>query len=237
MIIIDYQKKNRRAIIRVCVDALKLGKAVAYPTDTSYGLAVDTANIKAIKRLYRIKGRDFHKPVHVVVPSVAYAKKIVKWNSAASRFAKKFWPGALTLVLVLSAKCLVLRRLSAGTGYLGIRMPKNKIALDLVKHLKRPITATSANRSGRKDCYSADDIISGFKLSKFKPDIIINAGKLPKRKPSTIVKVDGRRLSILRQGLIRISPPALAFEKESRWRAGIKNLPARHDFVLAKSGR
>jgi L-threonylcarbamoyladenylate synthase len=176
---------------------------VVNPTDTCYGLAVDAANIKAIKKLYQIKGRDFKKPVHVVVPSVAYAKKIARWNGAAEKLARKFWPGTLTLVLPVGEGLKpspTLLQLSAGTGFVGLRMPNNKIALDLAKHLKCPITATSANLSGQPDCYSADEIIAQFTKQKHKPNIIINAGKLPKRKPSTLVRVFDNEVKILRQG-------------------------------------
>lgn len=200
MIILDYQKKYHTQIIRVCVNALKKGRAVVYPTDTSYGLAVDAANIFAVKKLYKIKGRNFNKPVHVVVPSVGYARQIVKWGPAASKLAKKFFPGPLTLVLQLKVKSEKFKVLVAGTGFLGVRMPNNKIALDLSKTLKRPITTTSANRSGEADCYSAADVIDQFQKSKYKPDIVINAGKLPRRKPSTIVKMLGDQLQILREG-------------------------------------
>ncbi len=201
MIILDYQKKNHKKIIHACVAALKTGKVVAYPTDTSYGLAADANNIKAIKKLYSIKGRNFNKPVHIVLPSMAYAKNITRWNRAAEKLAKKFWPGALTLVLPLRINDKGLRILSAKTAYIGLRMPKNQIALDLAKHLNRPITATSANRSGQVDSYTANDVLRQFKLSKYKPDKIINAGKLPKRKPSTIVKIfPSGKIEILRQG-------------------------------------
>lgn len=206
MIEIQFRKKNHRPIIRTCISALKKGKAVVYPTDTSYGLAVDATNIRAIRKLYKIKGRKFNKPVHVVAPSVAYAKNFVRWNSTALKLAKKFWPGPLTLVLpVVKGRDLSLRRLSADTGFLGIRMPNNKIALDLSRALKHPITATSANKSGRPDCYSADDVIKQFETSRHKPDIIINAGRLPRRRPSTVVKLSGHQIEILRQGPVRIS--------------------------------
>ena len=203
MLIIDYNKKYHRQIIEACVKALKLAKVIAYPTDTSYGLAVDATNVKAIKKLYKLKGRNFNKPIHVIPPSIAYAKKIVKWNKIASKLSKKFWPGGLTLVLGLRASAFVrfrrtsadkkglgLRKLSANSGWLGMRMPKNKIALDLAKKLGRPITTTSANFSGLSDCYSATDIVVQFRSKKLKPDIIIDAGKLPERKPSTVVRVD-----------------------------------------------
>ena len=145
MIVIDYETKNHKQIIKYCVSALKRGKVIAYPTDTSYGLAVDVGNTKAIKRLYKVKERLSTQPVHVALPSVASAKSIVKWNSIASKLAKKFWPGPLTFVLELKTKRLGLKMLSARTGTLGVRMPKNKIATDLAKYLKGAITTPSAN--------------------------------------------------------------------------------------------
>ena len=215
MVIIDYDKKRHRQIIEVCVKALRQGKALAYPTDTSYGLAVDATNIKAIKKLYKIKGRNFDKPIHVIPPSVSYAKKIARWNPASSRLARKFWPGPLTLVLPAVGAGIArpniggqwpplhntFEILTAGTGMLGLRIPKNKIALDLAKYLKRPVTATSANISGKSDMHSASDIINQFRNRKLKPDIIIDAGKLPKRKPSTVVRID-KSFYIFRQGSI-----------------------------------
>jgi len=205
MVIIDYKEKFHKQIIVSAVKALKAGNVVAYPTDTCYGLAVDAGNIFAIKKLYKIKGRNFNKPVHVVVPSVAYAKKIARWNGAAGKLSSRFWPGPLTLVFPVGngrdhSLQKTLSILSANTRTIGLRMPKNKIALDLAKYLKRPITATSANLSGQADCYSADEIIAQFAKQKHKPDIIINAGKLKKRKPSTLVRVFDDTVKILRQG-------------------------------------
>jgi L-threonylcarbamoyladenylate synthase len=214
MMIINYKKKYHKQIINVCVKALKTGKVVAYPTDTCYGLAVDASNTRAIKRLYRIKQRPARFPIHVVVPSVAYAKTIAQWNQAAEKLTKKFWPrlrqgfggqaGPLTLVLPLKTKNEGLRILSAGTGTIGLRMPNNKIALDLAKYLKKPITTTSANppdRLGGHDSFSAEDIIGQFRKFKYKPDVLISAGRLPRRKPSTIVKVNpSGKIAILRKG-------------------------------------
>lgn len=209
MIIIDYDKKNHRRIINACVRALREGKILAYPTDTSYGLACDITNVKAVEKFYKIKERSFKKPVHVIVPSIAYAKSISSWDSKAAKLAKKFWPGALTIILPSKRHNIELinrslKKFGAGTASVGLRMPKNKIALDLAVTLGEPIPATGANPAGDKsggyDSYSVNDIIDQFKDKKYKPDIIINAGRLPKRKPSTLVKIDGAKIEILREG-------------------------------------
>jgi len=205
MIVISYTRKNHRAIIHAAANALKAGKIVAYPTDTSYGLACDPTNSKALRKFYNIKSRG-NKPVHVVVPSLAYAKKIVVWNRIATKLSKKFLPGPLTIILPLRRNTGYLRQFSAASGFLGIRFSKNQITLDLVKALGRPIPATGANPSGQKaggvDSYTAKQVYDQFKKQKHKPDIIIDAGTLPRRKPSTLVKIDGNQIHILRKGPI-----------------------------------
>ncbi len=204
MLVLSYNKHSHQQIIALCVKALKAGKAVVYPTDTSYGLAVDATNEKAIKKLYSIKERGFKKPVHVIIPSKNFGKKLVKWGKMAEKLSEKFWPGALTLVLPILSKNKTLKRICGGTKYLGLRYPNNKVALELSSLLKKPITATSANPSqhlsGGFDSYSAADVIKQFVEQKFKPDIIIDAGKLKKRKPSTLVKITENNIEILRQG-------------------------------------
>ncbi len=192
MIILDYDLRQHKQIIHACVLALKHGKTVVYPTDTSYGLAVDATNKKALQRLKQIKRPDVPKFIHVVVPSVGYGRNMGKWNKDAVKLSKKFWPGPLTIIVPLRK----------GSGTIGLRYPNNRIAHDLAYKLGRPVSATSANRSGQTDCYSLNDVLRNFRGQKHKPDIIINAGRLPKRKPSTLAKIDGQTVTILRHGPI-----------------------------------
>ncbi len=205
MIILDYAKKHHKKIIQASVAALKAGKVVAYPTDTCYGLAVDVENLKAIKKVFAIKGRSFNKPISVIPSSVAASKKFAVWNKIAVKLANKFFPGAITLVLKIKDTELrkkEIKLLSANSGEIGLRQPKNSIALDLAKYLKRPITTTSANLSGQPECYSAEDLLKQFGKAKYKPDIVINAGQLKKNKPSTLVKIVDGQVVVLRSGPI-----------------------------------
>lgn len=197
----------------LAVACLKHGDGVVFPTDTAYGLAVDATNFSATKKLYQIKGRNFNKPVHVVVGSLKQAKMLVRFTPLAEKLFKRFLPGALTIVLPLKynnpssplklrGEREVLWLLSAGTGTLGIRMPNNRTALTLVRKLGRPISATSANVSGSPACYSADEVVAQFKKRKHKPRIILDVGRLPKVKPSTIVAFAPSFAKILREGPI-----------------------------------
>jgi len=201
---------------------LRQGKSVVFPTDTAYGLAVDATNIEAVRKLYLIKGRSFNKPVHVIVNSLKQAKKLALFNSLAEKLFRKFLPGPLTLVLPLrppfhlplmrgrkrgghrrkSEALSAIKLLSAGTGTLGVRMPKNRIALSLVRGLGRPITATSANISGQPACYLVAEVTAQFEKSRIKPDLILDSNKLPRVKPSTVVDLTGQSVKILRQGPI-----------------------------------
>lgn len=200
MIILKPEKKNIKGVIEIAVRALRQGKTVVFPTDTSYGLAVDATNEVAVRKLFRLKGRSFKKPVHVVVPSVAAGKRLVRWNAAAETLVRNFWPGAVTLVLPLRTTDASIHKLAAKSGFLGLRMPASDIALGLSKQLRLPITATSSNISGMPDCYSAAEVIEQFINQKNKPDIIIDIGPLPRRKPSTVIKIADGIWEILRQG-------------------------------------
>ena len=186
----------------MAIKYLQEGKAVVYPTDTAYGLGVDATNLKAVKQLYKIKGRSFKKPVHVVINGLAMAKKYAKFDRVAEKLFKKFWPGPLTLVLESRIWNTEYGKiLSAGAATIGIRVPNNRFALELVKRFGKPITATSANISGGKTPYTIQDVLSQFQDKKYQPDLCVDAGKLPFIKPSTIVSFDEKgKLKVLREG-------------------------------------
>ncbi|MBI2356362.1 MAG: threonylcarbamoyl-AMP synthase [Candidatus Doudnabacteria bacterium] len=189
------------------VKTLKAGGIVVYPTDTSYGLAVDATNVIAVRKLYKLKGRGFKKPVHVICSYSNTAPyysigKIVKLNTHAKKLIKKFWPGPLTIVLPLKAKGKSWQMLSAGTRTLGVRYPAHKLARALVEELGKPITTTSANIAGGPDCYSISEVKKQFAKSKLSTNItFLDGGGLPKTKPSTVVSLI-EHVKILREGPI-----------------------------------
>ncbi len=193
--------------IQQAVKILKTGGVVVYPTDTAYGLAVDATNSSAVEKLYRLKGRDFYKPIHVIIPYRYYhatkrdSKCPVALNKDSKKLIDKFWPGPLTIVLPLKAKGKSWQKLSAGSGTIGIRMPNHPIPSALVAALKRPITTTSANLSGRPNCYSLIEVKKQFRKARLKPDFYIDGGKLPGTLPSTVVSLI-KGVKILRPGPI-----------------------------------
>lgn len=187
--------------IEQAIKILKSGGVVVYPTDTAYGLAVDATNASAVEKLYKLKGRDFKKPIHVIFPDGNWLTQLVVLSEPALILMNEFLPGPLTLVLPLKAKSKSWQKLSAETGTLGIRLPNNTVSLRLVEEFGRPITTTSANISDMPACYSVAEVKKQFAKSKFQPDFYLNGGKLPKSAPSTVVSLI-KDVKILRPGPI-----------------------------------
>ena len=195
MKVLKLSKKNQTSVIGEAIKVLQSGGTIVYPTETAYGLGADFLNLSAAKKIYKIKGRNFKKPLSIIVSNLAMAKKTVIFNKISLELAKKYWPGALTLVL----------KSKKTTGkFIGLRISSNKIASQIAKKLRCPIFATSANLSGKKECYSTKSIINQFVNNKYQPDLVIDAGKLLRQKVSTVVKVDGQRIEVLRKGQIII---------------------------------
>ena len=138
---------EKPASIRAAVRVLKKGGVVAFPTETVYGLGADAWNPKAVAKIFEAKKRPTFDPIIVHVSSIRQAHSLWKdFPKTAVTLMKKFWPGPLTLVLPKNSKIPDL--VTAGLSTVAVRMPKNKIALELLKKFGHPIAAPSANRFG-----------------------------------------------------------------------------------------
>ncbi len=191
-------------ILKQAVQALQQGRVLVIPTETAYGLAADATNPAAVKKIYHIKGRSFKKFLPLIVSSQSQLRQWFKLNKLEKQLVKKY-PG-VTFVLtprLTTANQPSLYLLPQQTTC-AVRISLSHIAKNLAKKLSRPITATSANLSGQKNCYTVNQIIKQFKHKRYQPDLILDAGRLAKRKPSTIVQVEGDQVKILRQGEIKI---------------------------------
>src|SRR3990167_2642621 len=194
-----------KKIITGAVQILKKGGVVMYPTDTAYGLAADIEGGAGIENIFKIKGRIKQKTLPLIAGSRAMADKYVNWTPMGKKLAKKFWPGHLTLVL----ESRISRKHIIKQSKIAIRVPDNKIAQMISKKLGRPITSTSANISGKNECYSVVEFLNQAIGKKWLPDLILDAGKLPKRKPSTIVDATKDQIIVIRKGEINLYDPAV----------------------------
>jgi L-threonylcarbamoyladenylate synthase len=187
--------------LRKALAILESGGVIAYPTETFYGLGADAGNEKAVEKIYAIKGRTFTKPLPLIIGDRKDLDRYVELVPETARILMTvFWPGALTLVF--EASQFVLPRLMGGTGKIGIRLSSHPIASRLSGMLSRPVTATSANLSGEKECSSAYDIPEALRN---RVDAIIDGGQTPGGLGSTIVDVTTDPPSLLRAGVISSS--------------------------------
>ena len=151
-----------KEVIEEAGHIIKGGGLVAFPTETVYGLGGDALNKESSQKIYVAKGRPSDNPLIVHICKWEDLEKIVKKiPESAKALANAFWPGPLTLVM--KAKPGVLApSVTAGLSTVGMRMPDHPVALQLLRALKKPLAAPSANRSGKpsptKAAHVAEDL-------------------------------------------------------------------------------
>ena len=177
---------------------IRSGGVVAIPTDTLYGLAVDPFDPAAVRRLFAVKGREVTQAIPLIAADRAQVEQTLGvLTPAAARLADTFWPGPLTLLVVRSPH--LADEVVAGTGRVGVRVPAHVVARLLCQAVGSPLTATSANVSGRPATNSADALDSTVRE---RIDLLLDAGTTPGGSPSTIVDVTGAQLRLVRAGAI-----------------------------------
>lgn len=186
--------------INLVIKALRENKAVVLPTDTSYGLAVNALRPNAVSRVFKIKKRSKKEPLSIMVRDIYMASKFAWLDLRTKKLFNQFLPGPLTLVV---KKKKLPKNLTAGKGSVGLRIPDHKIISKVIAKINFPITATSANVSGKKEPYTVEEILRQYKNKKSSPDIIVNAGKLARRRPSTIIDLTGEKIKLIRRGPIK----------------------------------
>jgi L-threonylcarbamoyladenylate synthase len=186
------------AVLAAAVDALRQGKLVAFPTDTLYGLGADAANDQAVHKLYEAKRRPLDAPLPVLVADIDQASELVhEMPDLAPRVGSRFWPGPLTLVLNRAETFQSLAL--AGGDTVALRVPDHPIPLALIGLLERPLTGTSANRSGQPPPRTAAEVEEQFDSEV---DIIIHGGPAPLGVESTVLDLTVDPPRILREGAL-----------------------------------
>ena len=169
---------------------LEDGGLVVFPTETVYGIAVNLLNKKAIERLKELKNRPAEKnfTIHIADKRDVY-KYAIDILPRAVKTMNRFWPGPLTLVLS-----------APGQKTVGLRMPKNDVALRLLSRVDFPVIAPSANLSGHP---ASRDAQSALKELDGRVDIILDGGPTDLGVESTVL--DARRLPfvVLREGYLK----------------------------------
>lgn len=187
--------------LKKAIEIAKKGGIIIFPTDTAFGIGCRADDEKAVKKLFRIRKRAKDKPVPVLVSDVEMAEKFLEKipKEVFRKLVKPFWPGALTIILYCNKK-KVPSLVRGGGNTLGVRMPDNKLTLDLIKGVGVPILGPSANFSKGKTPFNKSDLDKNLiKLTDF-----VLSGNTKGEKVSTVIDCSKKPWKVLRKGAVEI---------------------------------
>lgn len=189
---------GENAELQRCINILKVGGLIVAPSDTVYGLVCDATNESAVQKLIQVKNRPPGKPISVFTDGFEMIDRLVE-TSSHKEILKQLLPGPFTVIL--PSKHIVCSLLESERKTLGVRFTTFQWIQELVHLYGKPLTATSANISGRPPHYEPKGFIDNLPAGKKQLiDHIVDFGKLPHNKPSTIVDLTGSSLQLLRKG-------------------------------------
>jgi L-threonylcarbamoyladenylate synthase len=200
-IILDCTKDS----LKVAAKALKEGHLVAFPTETVYGLGADATNENAVSRIYVAKARPTDHPLIVHISSINHLGNwAIDIPDYAIKLARKFWPGPLTLILKRSD--LAKDFITAGQENVGVRVPENQAAQNLLKEFEAlgglGVVAPSANRFGAVSPTNSSHVTEELGETLRVSDLILDGGPSSIGIESTIVSCLDSQPVILRPGAI-----------------------------------
>ena len=176
------------------LNALNNHQVIAFPTETVFGLGVFYDDEKAYQLLNQIKRRKEDKPYTLMLANVDEIKKYADIDGKRLNALKKYMPGPVTLLL--KCKDNVPGYVTHNTGVIGVRVPANKEALELLKYVKKPLLVPSANRADQKPAMNDQEVKAIFG----KEVAVIIPGKAIGGLPSTIIDLTGEEIKLVRQG-------------------------------------
>ena len=183
--------------ITIASKIVKKGGIIIYPTETIYGLGCDPFNIDAVNYLLEVKGKRT-KPFPILAANIEDGKKAAHISLDGKKLAAKFWPGPLTLIV--PKKPTIPDIVTFDKDSVGLRVPDNKIALQLIHLSGGLLIGSSANRTGEKPPRSVQEISEEL---KDRVNIVIDGGITVQGIPSTVVDLTSEKPLILREGPIK----------------------------------
>jgi protein-tyrosine phosphatase len=207
-IVIDIRNaEDGRDVVHRAVQALAEGQLVALPTETVYGVAASACHAEAVERLLQVKGRPSGAPMALAIKSAEEAPDYVPdMSPLARRLARRCWPGPVTLVVddqhrdSLTAQLPQrVRQVITPNGTLGLRVPANEMAQDVLRMLSGPLVLTSANRSGEADAITAQEVVDALGSDVA---LVLDDGPCRYGQPSSVVRVKNNCFEMLREGVV-----------------------------------
>lgn len=192
-----YDENDKDNILKVA-NYLKNGKLCAVPTETVYGLAGNIYCKEAIENIYKAKGRPCDNPLIVHVDSIDMANNLIKNKTdILAKLQKAFWPGPLTIVCEKNDNVPFI--ISRGLNTIAIRIPRNKVFLDIIKNTGAPLAAPSANLSGLPSPTSFKHVVDDL---DGRVDCIVKSLNSDVGLESTVVSIVDDKPVLLRPGAI-----------------------------------
>lgn len=199
MILKIHPENPQQRLISTAAAILADGGIIAYPTDTTYGIGCSIFNKAGIERIYRLKHRERKKPFSFICSSISEISNYARVGNSAFKILKRYLPGPYTFILEATRDVpdLLLTRQKT----VGIRIPDNRICLDIVAQLGNPLITTSANLSGEDPVDDPEliDEVFGELL-----DLIVDGGILSKD-VSSVISLIGETPEVLRAGIGDVS--------------------------------
>lgn len=177
---------------------LKNNGIVIFPTETVYGIGGNALSNEAVEKIYIAKNRPKQKALNIMVKSSDEISKYAEITSELEqKIIEKCMPGPLTIIL--KRKSSFGEHFTSGNSTIGIRIPKCKITMTILKSIDFPLTVPSANISNKPSGVNPTEIIKDFENTV---DAIIDGGVIENGQVSTIVKVENNDIQILRAGAL-----------------------------------
>lgn len=191
--------RPREETIKEAAKIIKDGGLIAFPTETVYGMGADALNEQAVRRIFKVKGRSFNKPLSILIGRKEdlrqYVQEIPKF---AQVLIERFWPGPLTLIF--RASLLIPDIIKGENNTIGIRLPNCRVTLEIVKTSGVPLACPSANLSGRPSPTKAEEVIKdlGEKI-----DLILDGKETKIGVESTVLDLTTYPLTMVREGALK----------------------------------
>jgi len=187
-----------RTQIEAAADILRRGGLTAYPTDTVYGLGARADDAAAIRRVFDLKARPLNQALPLLIGDLSQLTMVARAVSPlAERLISRFWPGALTLVLLKNQT--LPDAVTGGGDTVAVRLPGHPVPRALATALGVPVVGTSANLTGMPSALTAGEVED--QLSD-RVDIIIDGGHVIGGVESTVLDLTGAMPRILREGAV-----------------------------------
>ena len=183
-------------ILEDALKALNDHQVIAFPTETVFGLGVFYDDYQAYNLLNKVKNRHEDKPYTMMLYDINEINKYADVDKKYLPIIKKYMPGSLTILV--KAKENVPNYVTHNTKIIGIRIPSNKEALELLRFVKKPLLVPSANKADQKPALNDEEVkaIFGNEIS------VIIPGKAVGGQASTIIDLTGDEIKLIRKGPI-----------------------------------